>query len=493
MWISPSESMLIDSGSSSINLFFLFYPPLILGTLLLFWVGFEWGFIPLFLSGFIITFTASVTYYWGLLFGIAFVLGLGIYALAYYCVPFDIGLRDFKSFVFFTVVSFFAAIASSLGSFVWSDFFGLSPTETTMLWKGWWTSMFLQSMIIVAPLLYLCTPWISSVKEKIFPDPPEPKVTLGWIYSAIGSIALVLLLFIVSAKILGTEGLYQQIQTLDSAMGQKLMQSNESLQIISWISIGLVLALGSGSIYLVGSWNKKLKEQVERKTDQLSLSREKLELALEDRDLLLNAIHDRIRNNLTMVLALLELQLKGEDGKSNEDLLKDSHARIRCLALIHETMVQSENVQEVNFKNYIVKLSNRLQKSFEDTKQNIEVSLNLEEVIVHIDRAVPVALIINELMVNAFMHGFEGLEKGVVFVDVTQMGNKLHLKIRDNGRPLPPDFDTITKRTLGFKLIKTLVKQLQGKYKILDREEPCFEVIVPNEMLDAQHEYELAG
>lgn len=493
MWISPSKLMLMESGGSSINLFFLFFPPLILGTLLLFWVGFEWGFIPLFLSGFIITFTASVTYYWGLLFGIAFVLGLGIYALAYYCVPFDTGLRDFRSFAFFTVVSFFAAIASSLGSFVWSDFFGLSTVETTMLWKGWWTGMFLQSILIVAPLLYLFTPWVTSYKEKVFPERPEPEVTMGWIYSAIGSIVIVLLLFIIGAKVLGTEGLYQQMQSLDAGMTQKLVQSNESLQIISWISIGLVLALGSGSIYLVGSWNKNLKEQVAVKTDQLRKSQDKLQIALEDRDVLLNAIHDRIRNNLTMVLALLELQLKGKDGKSNEDLLKDSHARIRSLALIHETMVQSETVEEVNFKNYLVKLSNRLQKSFQSKQQHIEVSLNTEEVIVHIDRAVPVALIINELMVNAFMHGFEGLKKGVVFVEVEQRGDNLHLKVRDNGRPLPPDFDEITKRTLGFKLIKTLVKQLQGKYKILDRETPSIEVVVPNEMLDAQHEYELAG
>jgi hypothetical protein len=106
LWISPAEFLLFEKGQASINQFFLFYPPLILGTRLLFWVGFEWGFIPLFLSGFFITFSASVTYYWGLLFGIAFVLGLGIYALAYYCVPFDPGLRDLKSFAFFTVVSF---------------------------------------------------------------------------------------------------------------------------------------------------------------------------------------------------------------------------------------------------------------------------------------------------------------------------------------------------------------------------------------------------
>jgi two-component sensor histidine kinase len=485
-WISPSEFLLLEKGQSTINQVFLFFPPVILGTLLLFWVGFEWGFIPLFLSSFVITFTASITYYWGLLFGIAFVLGLGIYALAYYCVPFDPALRDLKSFVFFTVVSFFAAIASSLGSFVWSDFFDLNPLQTITLWKGWWTGIFLQSMFIVAPILYLLTPSVLSIREETFPEFPKPKVTLVWIYSAIGSVVVVLLLFIIGAKILGTESLYHHIGSLDSATSQQLLQSGESLQIISWISIGLVLVLGVGSTYLVGSWNKSLQEQVDRKTEQLTQSQNELEEALEERDLLLDTIHDRVRNNLTMVLALLELQLKGNNEKSNEEILKDSHARIRSMALIHETMVQSESFEEVNLKNFAIKLSNRLQKSFESSQQNIEVSMNAQEVLVHIDRAVPVAMILNELMVNAFMHGFKDLEKGVVFISLKQKDDQLYLEVRDNGHPLPVNFENIIKETLGYKLIRTLVKQLQGEYVVVDKKTPCIEVCIPNKMLKAQ-------
>lgn len=479
IWISPSEFMLLNESQTAINQFFLFYPPLILGTLLLFWIGFEWGFIPLFLSGFIITFTASVTYYWGLLFGIAFVLGLGIYALAYYCAPFDPGLRDFKSFVFFTVISFFAAIASSLGSFIWSDFFGLSAFETILLWKGWWTGMFLQSMVIVAPILYLFTPWISSLRKHIFPEAPKPKVTLTWIYSAIGCVAIVLVLFIIAAKILGTEGLRQQLAALDPAITQNLVQTNESLELISWISIGLVLSLGSGSMYLVGSWNKNLRKQVEQKTLQLTESQTKLREALKEQDMLLSVIHERVRNNLSMVLALLELQLKGETDKSNTELLRDSHSRIRSMALIHETMVQSKSVSEVNMKNFAIKLSNRLQKAFSSGSRSIEVSVNVDEVLLHIDRAVPLAVILNELMVNTFMHGFKGVSKGLLFVNMRKKGNNVQLNVRNNGHSLPPDFDTITQKTLGYRLIRILVKQLKGEYKITDYKEPSIEVVVP--------------
>ncbi len=483
--ISPTDFLLLNESQSSINLFFVFYPPLILGTLLLFWVGFEWGFIPLFLSGFVITFSASVTYYWGLLFGIAFVLGLAIYALAYYCVSFDPALRDLNSFVFYTVVSFFAAIASSLGSFIWSDFFNLGTVQTMTLWKGWWTGMFLQSMFIIAPILYLLTPWIYSKRNEIFPNYPTPNVTMGWIYTAIGSIAVVLLLFIIGAKVLGTAGI-EQMGVLEAGMNQTLIKTNESIEMISWISIGLVLVLGSGSVYLVGSWNRSLQEKVEHKTAELVQSQEELHEALEERDLLLDTIHDRVRNNLTMVLALLELQLKGEEEKSNEEILKDSHSRIRSMALIHETMVQSESLEEVNLRRFAVKLSNRIQKSFQDREQEIEVSMNVDDVMVHIDRAVPVAMILNELMVNAFMHGFVDLEKGVVFVNLHENTESLVLEVRDNGRSLPSDFEEKTKHTLGFKLIKTLVKQLQGEYQVLDKEKPFFQITIPTKMLESQ-------
>lgn len=486
VWVSPTEFLILDEGQQTINQFFLFYPPVILGTVLLFWLGFEWGFIPLFLSGFMITFSASVTYYWGLLFGIAFVLGLGIYALAYYCVPFDPALRDLKSFAFYVVVSFFAAIASSLGSFIWSDFFGLNPHETITLWKGWWTGMFLQSVFIVGPILYLLTPSISQYRQKLFPDFPKPNVTLGWIYSAIASVAVVLVLFIVGAKILGTETLHQQVDALESGVGEQIIKSNDSLEIVSWISIALVLVLGTGSIYLVGSWNKKLKEKVDLKTKQLKKSEQKLREALDERDLLLGTIHDRVRNNLTMVLALLELQLKGGEGKSNDEILKDSHSRIRSLALIHETMVQSETLERVNLKNFAVKLSNRLQKSFGNALQHIEVSMNAKDIETHIDRAVPIAMILNELMVNAFMHAFTDLSKGVVFVTLEMQESELMLQVRDNGRPLPDDFEQVTKKTLGFKLIRTLVKQLQGELEIVDKKTSTIEVRVPLRILESE-------
>ncbi len=483
VWIAPSEFMLIESGGNATSLFFLFYPPLILGTLLLFWLGFEWGFIPLFLSAFIITFSMGMTYYWGLLFGVAFILGLGIYGITYYCVSFDPALRDFKSFVFYVLISFFAAMASSLGSFVWSDFFNLETYKTTLLWKGWWTGMFLQSMLITAPILYLFTPMVYRLRDKYFTGIPKPKVSLNWIYSAIGSVAVVLLLFIIGAKMLGSEALHAQLEILRPELERGLIQTSESLQIISWISIGLVLSLGTGGIYLVGTWNNQLQVQVDEKTRQLRRNEELLRDALSERDLFLDTIHHRIRNNLTKILALLELQLKNDVDKPISDILKDSYSRISCLALIHETMDQSESFRNLDVRKYSVKLSNKLQKRFQDESKQIDVILNIDNVIVDIDKAVPLAMIMNELMVNAYVHGFNERKAGVIIVEFDKKPDGVLLRVRDNGAPLPENFDVITQKTLGFKLVRTLVKQLQGEFDIEDRKKPSFRILIPNNIL----------
>lgn len=343
--------------------------------------------------------------------------------------------------------------------------------------------MFLQSMLITAPILYLFTPLVYRLRDKYFTDIPHPKVSLNWIYSAIASVAVVLLLFIIGAKMLGSEALNHQLAILKPSLGQGLAQTSESLQIISWISIGLVLSLGTGGIYLVGSWNKQLQTQVDFQTQQLRRKEELLRDALSERDLFLDTIHHRIRNNLTKILALLELQLKNDVDKSITDILRDSYSRISCLALIHETMDQSESFQNLDVRKYSIKLSNKLQKRFQDESKQIDVLLNIDNVIVDIDKAVPLAMIMNELMVNAYVHGFTDQKTGVIIVDIDKKEDSVMLRVRDNGGPLPDDFESITQKTLGLKLIRTLVKQLHGEFNIEDREKPSFKILIPNNIL----------
>ncbi|MDZ7695184.1 MAG: histidine kinase dimerization/phosphoacceptor domain -containing protein [Balneolaceae bacterium] len=479
-WLTVSRQSNNGRSRPDALLLFLLYPPLLFGTLLMFWVGFEWGFIPVFLSAFLIAHFSKMSVLWALLFGAAFILGLAIFALCYYSLSASPRPNNLKRIAFFTSVAFVAAIASSLGSFVWSLYHDLSAAQTITIWKGWWTGTFLQSIILVGPLLYLFTPAIERTKAQFF-EIPEPHVNLKWIYTAIISVSVVLTIFITGANVLGLMGIQQELATLPTQIEENFFKVTGSFQIITWISIGLVLATGLGGIYLVGTWNHNLSEKVEEKTQQLKEKEASLREALNQRDRLLKQVNHRVKDNLTMVLALLELQLKTGERRSVERMIKDSHARLRSLALVYETMYQTEAIDFVSLKQYCLKLSNRLSQSYRVNGCTIDVQINSDDIDLEIGRAVPLALILNELLVNAYTHGFEGYNSGTIFVEIKKNETQILLAVRDNGVGLPEGFDPSKQNTLGMKLILTLTRQLQGEFKIDESHKTGFNLQLPAE------------
>jgi two-component sensor histidine kinase len=461
---------------------FLIQVPMLIGMLLVFWVGFEWGFIPVFVSTFVLAFTAAMTWYWSLLYALSFTLGLAIYSLAYYCVNFDVGLRSVRSFSFYVVISLFSALACSLGAFIWSMFYNLPLFETLVIWKSWWVSLFLQAILIAAPLLYFFTSGIYKFRDEVFDIPPKEAVSLKWIYSTISVLAVVLGIFLISAKMLGSQSIENELSGsgMSYQLFQNMMSVNESFEIVTWISISLVLFIGVGSIYLVGSWNKSLQEKVNTQTSELRKKELALNSALEERNLLLNDIHDRVRTNLTMVLAILELQLKSDTEKTNEQILLDSHSLIRSLTIVHESMAQTKKAHIVDLKNYAIKLSNRVEQALRKEQKNIQIIVNAEDGIsLDMERAIPFTLIINELVMNACKHGFKENEDGLVVIDLSETPEYLSVRVTDNGVGLPRDFDTKSKHGIGMRIVRAFSKQLNAELEISATGTTSFRILVP--------------
>ncbi len=479
LYMIPDSWVSGNLNRSAIYNYFMLYPPLIIGTLLLFWLGFEWGFIPIFLATFVIAFAADMPFYWAILFGLAFVLGLGIYSLSYYCVPIDKSLRSIQSLAFFVVISCVAAIASSLGSFIWSFANDMSVSQSMILWRGWWTGVLLQSIFVVGPILFLFTPIVEKGKKKWFFPPEQNKVTLEWIYGSILSVAVVLGLFIVGANYLGIQIVNDLVSALNYYSSIQILQATESFQIITWISIGLVLSLGLGGIYLVGSWNKNLLKEVELKTSKLIKSEGKLKKSLDEKDSLLDNIHSRMRSNLNIILALLEVQVKNGVNKDVNGLLRESHSRLESLALVHETMHQSKSVDSLNMKLYAVKLSNRLHRANKYKKLELDVTILADDIYIDLDRAMPYAMILNELLVNAYTHAFDEMMKGVIQVSITKNENFYVIKVRDNGKGLPENLEHYEKQHLGLRMIKVLINQMNGKFEVLDAKSTTFMFSIP--------------
>lgn len=459
---APGSWIFTDVPDDEIFKFFLFYPPLLIGGLLLFWFGFEWGFIPVFIASFTIAFSASMPVQWALLFAFSFILGLGIYALAYFCVPVETDLRSIKSFAFFTVVSIIAAMASSLGAFVWSLEQGLNPTESIKLWNGWWTGAFFQSLLLLGPLLLLFTPGILYLRDRAFGREKRNPVTMKWVYSSIASVVVVISLFIIGGRILGTKGVNEALLHDPVRYSENILQATESFQVIFWISLGIILIVGFTGIYLVANWNRSLQEEVDEKTGMLKKREKELEMAVKDRDLLLNEIHGRVKNNLSIILAIFELQLKRTGEETLTEVLKNSRYRLRSISLIHELMSQTGTFKSLNLKSYVSKLSNHLEYDNRNKKTKAEFNVAAEELVLDIERGVPLCIIVSEVMSRVYEEVHAHIRSGLINIDLYSDFVNHYVVVRTSN--LTPElFKWGAKDDVGMKLIRSLTKQMKGE------------------------------
>ncbi|MFA7420254.1 MAG: histidine kinase dimerization/phosphoacceptor domain -containing protein [Melioribacteraceae bacterium] len=191
---------------------------------------------------------------------------------------------------------------------------------------------------------------------------------------------------------------------------------------------------------------------------------EMLQESVAEKETLLREVYHRVKNNLQVISSLLYLQATGVKDSAILGLLQESQNRVRSMALVHESLYNSKNLNEVELKGYINNLINHLKESYQIiNRTNFEV--NIEDVALSIDKAIPCGLVINEIITNSFKYGhpedtFKDLR---VSISVRKSESTIKLIIRDNGNGLP---DTINfegkNKTLGINLIQKLTKQLDG-------------------------------
>jgi len=306
---------------------------------------------------------------------------------------------------------------------------------------------------------------------------------LNWIYGAILTVSVVLGLFIIGANSLGTQMIESLTVGMDASATDQFLQATDSYQIITGISITLILGLGLGGIYLVGSWNSSLQEEVDLKTAELQKSKNQLKESLQEKEQLLEAIHDRMRSNLSIMLALLEIQLKNKGQKSMDDVLRESHSRLRSLAIVHETMYHTKSLDSLNIKLYAIKLFNRLDHSKKYRKNQIQSIINASDIFINLDRAIPMAMVLNELIINTYQHAFDIGVKGTLRLNmkIDSDNELLKIEVSDTGRGLPKNIKEFEKKHLGLKLCRLLIEQLHGSMEIADPESSLFVIKIPLE------------
>ncbi|NGP89134.1 histidine kinase dimerization/phosphoacceptor domain -containing protein [Fodinibius halophilus] len=470
MFLLPEEWLLLEGSRNKIVQFFLFNPALILGMLLFFWFGFEWGFIPIFLSSFMIAFYSGMAWGWALIFGIAFVFGLAICATAYRAFGISHDLRSFKSIAFFVSISFIGSIGSSLGAFIWSFSHKLSAFDTLVIWKGWWSGSFLQALLIIGPFLWIGTPAIGRLKRKWFNFSEDKRVSLKWIVGAVASITGALILFILSGKLLGEMRVQEVMVSQKSATVVDVINALESFEIISWISIGIIMITGYGAFKLISGWNKRLSQEVENRTEELNESQEKLQVSLEEKELLLREIHHRVKNNMALVSALLELQQIKSGDKSTPNNFRTVRSRIKSMAMAHEVLYENESLSDISMKSYVEQVGELTHQSFGGGKTNVELRTDIEDTSLEMEHSIPLGLFINEILINAYKHAFQGKKKGRIWLESEVEDGVINFTIRDNGIGLPDALDEIKSDSLGITLIKKFARQLKAELSVESNE-----------------------
>ena len=217
----------------------------------------------------------------------------------------------------------------------------------------------------------------------------------------------------------------------------------------------------------------------------------KLKKSLDKNETLMKELHHRVKNNLQVISSLLNLQSYNIEDPSALSAVKEGKNRVKSIALIHQKLYQTNNLSEVNFSDYINELTVYLKNIFRNPDQNIIINIERSEVMLDIDTAVPLGLIINELVSNSFKYAFKNKTEGNITISISYIDKtrqKLKLIVNDNGIGLPENLDIEETSSLGLKLVTMLTKQLDGEVYYENNNGASFNIEISNTDLRKQSE-----
>ncbi|MCI0414263.1 PAS domain-containing protein [bacterium] len=206
-----------------------------------------------------------------------------------------------------------------------------------------------------------------------------------------------------------------------------------------------------------------------------------LKKSVAEKDLLLKEIHHRVKNNLQIISSLLNLQKNYVSSIECRSVLDESQNRVHSMALIHEKLYQTENLNQIHFAEYIRDLSNFLFRSYGVDPERVKLNVD-SQAFLTIDTAIPCGLIVSELVSNALKYAFPQRENGAISIETKQKDGVFELKVQDDGVGFPENLDFRNTQSLGMRLVNTLAKQLQGSIEMNRSPGTIFRILFPSQM-----------
>jgi len=208
-------------------------------------------------------------------------------------------------------------------------------------------------------------------------------------------------------------------------------------------------------------FREELEQQVLSRTEALNAS-------LEEKTLLLREVHHRVKNNLQIILSLINIQIRKTEDTRLKQLMTETQNRVRAMSLVHEKLYQSEDLSCINLSGYVQSLVIQLFTSYKVDLRKVNFHLEIDNTMTDINTAIPLGLIINELVSNILKYAFPGEKKGEITISAREENEEVILSIQDNGIGFPQGFDWRQSPSLGLHLVSTLVDQIHGTIELVN-------------------------
>lgn len=236
----------------------------------------------------------------------------------------------------------------------------------------------------------------------------------------------------------------------------KLKTKNDEVKYVS-TNAHFLLDSNKNRIGVEGS----LRDISERKNIEIQIHN-----SLIEKEMLLKEIHHRVKNNLTIISSLLNLQSRYITDKESREIFKQSQNRAKSMALIHEKLYQSTDLKKIDFGDYIQSLSSDLFHTNVVNPNLITLKLNVEEIFLDINTAIPLGLIVNELITNSLKHAFPTDMTGEININFHSKDNQYEFIMKDNGIGFPENINFANTDSLGLQIINSLTKQIDGNIEL---------------------------
>lgn len=223
-------------------------------------------------------------------------------------------------------------------------------------------------------------------------------------------------------------------------------------------------------VWLNYSHHKLLEDKISEKEKVA----QELAQTLKAKEVLVAEIHHRVKNNLAVIRSLLNLQMNSTSNEIAKETLRESASRVSAMALIHQKLYANMNPENIDLKSYVTELVRDVGSTFRNSVAvEPEVSFNIQEVTVNLNKAIPCGLILNELLTNVYKHAFRDHKDPriaiSIFKDQTST-NKVQIVVEDNGCGIDPSVTDFSSETLGMTIINSLSEQLDGTFTITNGE-----------------------